>query len=569
MQKIMSSGCATIAEALLRAVAAMALVAVPAVVFAGNEHEVLGYRGEDVADVAGILVKPKAALAEGELHALLARFAAENLIEVERIDRRAEGRWILFFKRLQKRSASVALGEQLRLTHRFETVHLSHAIVPNSWPNDADLTKNDYGWELRDSSIAGIRAESSFDIPGGTRPTALIAMLDTGLFPDAEIHRAAYEGWDFYADIAGAFDPGDSRPGGRDDPCGMPAQANTWHGNKMTSLVAAISNNGKGIASLSSWPEKGLTPNWVPVRIFGRCGSTMAKMVNGIRWSVGLAQEKAPAHAWKARVISISYTSSQPASCDPDTQAAINYARQMNAVVVVSAGNNGKDATDYTPANCDGVIVVTAHDQKGKRLPDANFGDNVTLSAPGAYIVARTSTSTQGGYQLGAIQSQSTWGTSPATALVAATIGRMIGNKPALKPDDVERILKDTARQFPASCPGCGSGMLDAEAAIDATVDPFPSRIELSPASTLTKLHDWNCPTLTATVYDQRGDKMPKATVAFTTSTPSQLSVNAYGPLTARACGIGLGAGRVQATGGKAVGTANVQVLPKYCPPSC
>jgi serine protease len=44
----------------------------------------------------------------------------------------------------------------------------------------------------------------------------------------------------------------------------------------------------------------------------------------------------------------------------------------------------------------------------------------------------------------------------------------MLAKNPALTPDDIEAKLKSSSRAFPASCSGCGAGIVDASAAVDA-----------------------------------------------------------------------------------------------------
>jgi serine protease len=56
----------------------------------------------------------------------------------------------------------------------------------------------------------------------------------------------------------------------------------------------------------------------------------------------------------------------------------------------------------------------------------------------------------------------------------------MISKKPTATTDEVINALKSSARAFPASCSGCGSGLLDAYAAVQAISGgtPPPSGID-------------------------------------------------------------------------------------------
>ncbi|WP_374251204.1 S8 family serine peptidase [Micromonospora sp. R77] len=51
--------------------------------------------------------------------------------------------------------------------------------------------------------------------------------------------------------------------------------------------------------------------------------------------------------------------------------------------VVVSAGNAGADAADYTPASCAGVLTVAASTRTGEPAAYSNRGTDVELAAPG------------------------------------------------------------------------------------------------------------------------------------------------------------------------------------------
>jgi len=51
---------------------------------------------------------------------------------------------------------------------------------------------------------------------------------------------------------------------------------------------------------------------------------------------------------------------------------------------------------------------------------------------------------------------------------VSATAALMFSRNSRLTPDQIESLLKSSARQFPASCVDCGAGIVDANAAVIA-----------------------------------------------------------------------------------------------------
>jgi serine protease len=61
-------------------------------------------------------------------------------------------------------------------------------------------------------------------------------------------------------------------------------------------------------------------------------------------------------------------------------------------------------------------------------------------------------------------------GTSMATPHVSGVVALMLSVKPSLTPDQVTSILQSTARAFPATCSQCGSGIVNASAAVDAAI---------------------------------------------------------------------------------------------------
>jgi serine protease len=57
-----------------------------------------------------------------------------------------------------------------------------------------------------------------------------------------------------------------------------------------------------------------------------------------------------------------------------------------------------------------------------------------------------------------------------ATPHVVGVVALMLSAKPTLTPDQVTSILQSTARPFPATCSQCGSGIVNASAAVDAAI---------------------------------------------------------------------------------------------------
>jgi serine protease len=117
------------------------------------------------------------------------------------------------------------------------------------------------------------------------------------------------------------------------------------------------------------------------------------------------------------------------------------------------------------------VIAVAATNKSGGKASYSNYGTIVDVAAPGGDSgAAILSTLNSGTTTPGADNYASYMGTSMATPHVAGVVALMLAKNPNLTPDDVEAKLKSSARAFPAACSGCGAGIVDASAAIDAAV---------------------------------------------------------------------------------------------------
>jgi len=191
--------------------------------------------------------------------------------------------------------------------------------------------------------------------------------------------------------------------------------------------------------------------------------SDVSQVIAGIDWVVAHRNDK----GLNIRVLNLSYgtESTQSTTLDP-LAYAVEKAWDAGIVVVVAAGNDGFTANNLTmPAADPDVIAVGAADPKGTVdrtddvVPDFSNRGNATrhpdvlaagrsvvsLRSPGSYIdrtypTARL-TLTSDPEQRFARGS----GTSQAAAVVSGSVALLLQQRPGLKPDQVKKLLMDTA----------------------------------------------------------------------------------------------------------------------------
>lgn len=356
-------------------------------------------------------------------------------------------------------------------------------------PND---TRYNEQWHYFEST-GGINAPAAWDKSTGTG--VVVAVIDTGYRPHADLNANILPGYDFIGDTfvandgngrdSSALDPGDwINPGecGPGDPATF--EASSWHGTHVAGTIAAVTNNGNGVAGVA------FNAKIVPARVLGKCGGYTSDIADAIVWTSGGTVSGVPANANPAKVLSISLGGG--GSCGTTTQNAINSARSRGASVIVAAGNSNANASNFSPANCTGVVTVAATGRNGGKASYSNFGATVEVAAPGGSggansVLSTLNTGTQGpGSDNYALYN----GTSMATPHVSGVVALMLSVKSTLTPDQVTQILQSTARPFPATCSQCGSGIVNANAAVDAAIgggtppDPPPGNAEVEPNNT-------------------------------------------------------------------------------------
>jgi serine protease len=351
-------------------------------------------------------------------------------------------------------------------------------------PND---TRYNEQWHLFEFT-GGINVPAAWDRASGSG--VVVAVVDTGYRPHADMNGAILPGYDFVSDIftandgngrdSDARDPGDWADIGACRPPLFPPvfTPSTWHGTHVAGTIAARTNNARGVAGVA------FNARVVPVRVLGKCGGHTSDIADGVIWAAGVPIPGVPANANPAKVINMSL--GWGGSCSTTLQSAINSARSLGASVIAGAGNFNSDALDFQPANCVGVVAVASVNRAGAKSSFSNFGTVIELAAPGGDEPAAESneilstlnagTSTPGADSYGFYS-----GTSMATPHVSGVAALMLSVKPTLKPDEVTFLLQSTSHRFGAACSTCGAGIVNAQAAVDAALGSPPGIAEVGP----------------------------------------------------------------------------------------
>jgi hypothetical protein len=198
------------------------------------------------------------------------------------------------------------------------------------------------------------------------------------------------------------------------------------HGTLTTGVIAAIPNNGFGIAGVAPSAEVIAIPVCKPLGATPRDSCGLFDLLRGIDL------------AWKehAQVLNLSLVG--PAN--PLLERAVNRLDDLGAIVVAAAGNEGVDEPRY-PAAYPSAVGVGAVDANGARYERSNGGGSAQIWAPGTDVL---STVPGGAFAFAS-------GTSFAAAHVTGALAVLIGSGAA--PDAARRALFQTARSQPPPGP--------------------------------------------------------------------------------------------------------------------
>ncbi len=234
-----------------------------------------------------------------------------------------------------------------------------------------------------------------------------VAVIDSGLRRTHEdfVGGRILQGYDYYSHDAYT-----------NDGCG--------HGTATTGVLAATTNNGKGIAGATQatiLPLKVLGP---PAN--GFCDGRLPDLAQAIRDAADQG----------ARVISMSL------GRDPDqgVEDAINYAFGRGAVLVAAGGNDGRENDVNYPGAYSNVVGVGAIDRNKVRAGFSDGGPELDVVAPGVDII-KPSKASNTSYKTGS-------GTSLATAYVSGVIAYALSCASTLTNVQIIQALYDTVEDL-------------------------------------------------------------------------------------------------------------------------
>lgn len=461
----------------------------------------------------------------------------------------------------EARAVAARLAQDPTVEYAEPNVRFRALAMPNEprftqWQWSLFAPTSSYTGALGASSLTatasgGANLPAAWDLTTGSSDV-IVAVIDTGITNHTDLNGAtgagAYvpsgrflPGYDFVSAVNGApllpnnftandgdgRDPDPSDPGdwitaaekslytlsctSQNETAPYDPSDSSWHGSHMAGVLAATANNSVGIAGVA-WNVK-----IVPIRALGKCGGDLDDIADAIRWAAGLTVTGIPANANPAQVISLSLGGGD--TCGPTMKAAVDAAMQAGSLVVAATGNDSGVGL-IAPANCNGVLAVTAHTINGENAEYANISEKnplktEMLSAPGGGPPTSlgangpTDNSNWDGYYIfssvlfgpttpGSVTPSGNSGpayagfvgTSPATPHVAGVAALLKTMVPDATPQQIRSFLLDNVRAYPTGsvCAAggtfagqCGTGLLDAQLALMAA-GPLASPVSVAGA---------------------------------------------------------------------------------------
>ena len=305
-------------------------------------------------------------------------------------------------------------------------------------------------------------------------PAVLVGLVDSGVALDhPEVVGKFRAGLDTVQMADGGVAPGIQLLGDHARFDSNPTDRFVGHGMGCAGIIAGRGvNMPEGLAGLAQIiPLRALAAAKLPGKDVPVGLGSIADLDAAVKMAVDLG----------AKIINMSFGTDDsalaPSSPKPHADV-IRYALDHGCILIAASGNNGRE-TRYWPAAYEGVIAVGACDTERRPTAFSTRGDHVALCAPGDRILSCGLT----GYQ-------AVTGTSFAAPFVAAAAALLVarGQRRAwpVDPETARDLLIQSVQPFAGGAvEGCGAGILDAAAAlnaldalIDQAVPDEPDQIE-------------------------------------------------------------------------------------------
>lgn len=192
------------------------------------------------------------------------------------------------------------------------------------------------------------------------------------------------------------------------------------HGTQVSGIISAKTNNAEGIAGIVGGnKKKGVQVIPVCVGIFAPESSILD---DAIIYAVNSG----------VRIIQLSLSVLKTDAIEK----AIDYAKQKNVLIICASGNDSSNNLSY-PSSNEYVIAVGGIDRNNRRAPFSNYGNNLSVVAPGIDIFSTGLNNTY----------LSSDGTSFAAPQVSGVVALILSVNPDLTAKQAADIIEQTAQK--------------------------------------------------------------------------------------------------------------------------
>lgn len=287
-------------------------------------------------------------------------------------------------------------------------------------------------WSFLDANKYGISVNEAYKTFGTTNTTpVIVAVVDTGVDVFHEdlknniwvnINEIPKNGIDddnngHIDDIHGI----NTLVRDRNGKATMDIKDTQSHGTHVSGTIAAIQNNGIGIAGIAS-----------NVKIMG----IRTVPNSGDETDIDVAEAFVYAAKNGAKIINCSFgkSTNEGRQLIPDT---LKYIGEKYGVLVIAAAGNDSDDIDKNPTypasfNNENLLIVAATSKAGKMSSFSNYGQiNVDVAAPGSNIYSTTPNNNYGSMS----------GTSMATPTTVGVAAEILSHNPNLTLSQLKNIL--------------------------------------------------------------------------------------------------------------------------------